>query len=171
MVEEELRADVLKEKDWWSESIAVGSKEFMEKIQVELGYRSLGRSAIAVEAGSALKEPLSLYGTLFEGEKEALSYEKVQLLKRAGSCIYCPRNSKKQERIMKAEFTAIIEEAPEGGYWAICPEISGANGQGESIEEAKESLRGAIELILEDRREDIFRGLPKDVIRDKVMVA
>jgi predicted RNase H-like HicB family nuclease len=24
---------------------------------------------------------------------------------------------------MKAEFTAIIEKAPEGGYWAICPEI------------------------------------------------
>jgi len=72
---------------------------------------------------------------------------------------------------MKAEFTAIIEEAPECGYWAICPEIPGANGQGESVEEAKESLRGAIELILEDRREDIFRGLPKDVIRDKVMVA
>ncbi len=72
---------------------------------------------------------------------------------------------------MKSEFTAIIEEAPEGGYWAICPEIPGANGQGESIEEAKESLQGAIELILEDRREDIFRGLPEDVIRDKVMVA
>ncbi len=72
---------------------------------------------------------------------------------------------------MKAEFTAIIEEAPEGGYWAICPEIPGANGQGESIEEAKDSLRGAIELILEDRREDIFRGLPEDVIRDKVVVA
>ena len=72
---------------------------------------------------------------------------------------------------MKAEFTAIIEEAPEGGYWAICPEIPGANGQGESIEEAKESLRGAIELILEDRREDIFRGLPENVIRDKVLVA
>ena len=72
---------------------------------------------------------------------------------------------------MKAEFTAIIEKAPEGGYWAICPEIPGANGQGESIEDAKESLREAIELILEDRREDILRGLPEDVIRDKVMVA
>ncbi len=72
---------------------------------------------------------------------------------------------------MKSEFTAIIEKAPEGGYWAICPEIPGANGQGESIEEAKDGLRGAIELILEDRREDIFRGLPDDVIRDKVMVA
>ena len=29
---------------------------------------------------------------------------------------------------MKAEFTAIIEAAPEGGYWAICPEVPGANG-------------------------------------------
>lgn len=72
---------------------------------------------------------------------------------------------------MKAEFTAIIEEAPEGGYWALCPEIPGANGQGETIEEAKNSLKEAIELILEDRREDILRGLPDDVIRDKVQVA
>ena len=72
---------------------------------------------------------------------------------------------------MKAEFTAIIEKAPEGGYWAICPEIPGANGQGETIEEAKNNLREAIELILEDRREDILRGLPEDVIRDKVQVA
>lgn len=51
---------------------------------------------------------------------------------------------------MKAEFTAIIEAAPEGGYWAICPEVSGANGQGETVEEATENLRHAIELILED---------------------
>jgi len=69
-------------------------------------------------------------------------------------------------RKMKSEFTAIIEHAPEGGYWAICPEIIGANGQGETIEEAKNSLKDAIELILKDRREDVFRGLPKDVIRD-----
>ena len=78
---------------------------------------------------------------------------------------------KKEEINMKAEFTAIIEKAPEGGYWAICPEIPGANGQGETIEEAKNSLKEAIELILEDRREDMLRGLPKDVIRDKVQVA
>jgi len=72
---------------------------------------------------------------------------------------------------MKAEFTAIIDKAPEGGYWAICPEIPGANGQGETIEEAKANLKEAIELILEDRREDVLRGLPDDVIRDKVQVA
>ncbi|NIA10661.1 MAG: type II toxin-antitoxin system HicB family antitoxin [Nitrospiraceae bacterium] len=72
---------------------------------------------------------------------------------------------------MKAEFTAIIEPAPEGGYWAICPEVSGANGQGETIEETKDSLRQAIELIFEDRREDILRGLPGDAILEKVLIA
>jgi len=71
---------------------------------------------------------------------------------------------------MKAEFTAIIEPAPEGGYWAICPEIPGANGQGETIEEAKNNLREAIELILEDRRQDILRGLPEDVVQDKLVI-
>ena len=71
---------------------------------------------------------------------------------------------------MKAEFTAIIEPAPEGGYWAICPKVPGANGQGETIEETKDNLRQAIELILEDRRADILRGLPEDAIQDKVMI-
>jgi predicted RNase H-like HicB family nuclease len=71
---------------------------------------------------------------------------------------------------MKAEFTAIIEAAPGGGFWAICPEVPGANGQGETIEETKNNLRQAIELILEDRRADILRGLPDDAIQDKVMI-
>ena len=71
---------------------------------------------------------------------------------------------------MKGEFTAIIERAPEGGYWAICPEIPGANGQGETIEQAKESLKEAIILILEDRLEDVRRGLPKDAIQENIAI-
>lgn len=71
---------------------------------------------------------------------------------------------------MKAEFTAIIEAAPEGGYWAICPEIPGANGQGETVVEAKKNLIEAIELIFEDRRLDILRGLPDDAIQEKILV-
>jgi predicted RNase H-like HicB family nuclease len=73
-------------------------------------------------------------------------------------------------RVVKAEFTAIIEAAPDGGYWAMCPEIPGANGQGETVDEAKESLKAAIELILQDRREDVLRGLPTDVIQATVSV-
>jgi predicted RNase H-like HicB family nuclease len=60
---------------------------------------------------------------------------------------------------MKAELTAIIEEAPEGGYWAVCAEVPGANGQGETIEEGKRSLRDAIRLLFEDRLADMKRGL------------
>lgn len=71
---------------------------------------------------------------------------------------------------MKAELTAVIEAAPEGGYWAICPEVPGANGQGETIEETKRNLIEAIELILEDRRLDILRGLPDDAIQEKILV-
>lgn len=71
---------------------------------------------------------------------------------------------------MKAEFTAIIEPAPEGGFWAICPEVPGANGQGESIEETKESLKQSIELLLEDRKSDILRGLPQDAILSTVSI-
>ena len=49
---------------------------------------------------------------------------------------------------MKGELTAIIEQSPEGGYWAVCPEVPGANGQGETLEEVKASLKSAVELIL-----------------------
>lgn len=71
---------------------------------------------------------------------------------------------------MKAELTAIIEATEEGGYWAICPEIPGANGQGETIEEAKKSLKSAIQLILKDRLDDIRRGLPQDAIEEIISI-
>jgi predicted RNase H-like HicB family nuclease len=71
---------------------------------------------------------------------------------------------------MKAELTAIIEAATEGGFWAICPEVPGANGQGETIAEAKESLKSAIQLILEDRLADIRRGLPQDAIEETISI-
>jgi predicted RNase H-like HicB family nuclease len=71
---------------------------------------------------------------------------------------------------MKGKFIAIIEEAPEGGYWAICPEVPGANGQGDTLAEAKKSLREAIRLIFEDRVEDARRGLPDDAIQTVVAV-
>lgn len=71
---------------------------------------------------------------------------------------------------MKGELTAIIEKAPEGGYWAICPEIPGANGQGETVEDAKENLKQAVLLIIDDRLEDVKRGLPDDTIQDTIAV-
>ncbi len=71
---------------------------------------------------------------------------------------------------MKGEFTAVIEASEEGGYWAYCPEVPGANGQGETVAEAKEDLAAAIELVLQDHLEDSLRGLPDNAIRDTVAV-
>ncbi len=71
---------------------------------------------------------------------------------------------------MKGEFTAVIESADEGGYWAYCPEVAGANGQGDTIEEAKQNLASAIKLILEDLLEDSLRGLPDDAIRETIAI-
>ena len=68
---------------------------------------------------------------------------------------------------MHNEFTAVFER---DGEWhiAYCPEIPGANGQGRTKEEARESLAQAIALILEDRREEGLRGLPPDAERETV---
>lgn len=72
---------------------------------------------------------------------------------------------------MHGEFTAVIEAAAEGGYWAVCAEVPGANGQGETVEAAKLNLAESIRVVLEDRREDALRGLPADAIRDVVSVS
>lgn len=53
--------------------------------------------------------------------------------------------------------TAVLERA-DGWYLAYAREIPGANGQGRTPDEALESLREAVALILEDRREDARRG-------------
>ena len=70
---------------------------------------------------------------------------------------------------MRNEFTAIVER---DGDWVIayCPEIPGANGQGKTKEDCLKNLSEAIDLILEDRRDDALRGLPADATRELVAV-
>jgi predicted RNase H-like HicB family nuclease len=70
---------------------------------------------------------------------------------------------------MHNEFTAVFER---DGDWIIayCPEIPGANGQGRTKDEARESLAQAIALILEDRREEGLRGVPPDAERETVVL-
>jgi predicted RNase H-like HicB family nuclease len=76
---------------------------------------------------------------------------------------------RKPSRPLKNEFTAVIER---DGEWFIAysPEIPGANGQGRTKAEARQSLAEAIALILDDRRRDGLRGLPRDAVREKVVV-
>ena len=62
---------------------------------------------------------------------------------------------------MKLNITAHVYR---DGKWyvAFCPEFPEANGQGKTKRECIQSLRDAIALLVEDRREDSLRRIPKD---------
>ena len=64
---------------------------------------------------------------------------------------------------MSSQVTAIYEKGDKY-YIGYCPEATGANGQGETLAECRESLKEAIKLILEDRLIDALRGMPDDAM-------
>lgn len=53
---------------------------------------------------------------------------------------------------LRVELTAVFMEVPEG-YIAFVEELPGTNTQGKTLEEARDNLREAVELILEANRE------------------
>lgn len=59
-------------------------------------------------------------------------------------------------------FTALLHrgEPDEGGFWATCLEVPGANGQGETKDECLGNLREAVVLILETNEADALRDDP-----------
>ena len=50
---------------------------------------------------------------------------------------------------MNNDFTAVYQAAEEGGYIAWAEELPGAITQGETLEEARENLAEAIQLVLD----------------------
>ncbi len=58
-------------------------------------------------------------------------------------------------------YTAVLHEAEEGGFWATCLEVPGANGQGETRDECLTDLAVAIKLLLETEREEQFKADPR----------
>ena len=53
---------------------------------------------------------------------------------------------------MKNKLTAIFEKVPEG-YIGYVEELPGANTQGKTIEETRENLKEAIDLVLKANRQ------------------
>jgi predicted RNase H-like HicB family nuclease len=69
------------------------------------------------------------------------------------------------------KFTAVFEQ--EGKWWiGYVEELPGANTQGRTLEEARENLKEAVQLIIESNRELARRETEgKEVIREDLMVA
>ena len=69
------------------------------------------------------------------------------------------------------KLTAVFQKVDEG-YIAFVEELPGANTQGLTIDEARENLTEAVELVFEANRilaEESLQG--KDVIRESLTVA
>ena len=65
------------------------------------------------------------------------------------------------------KFTAVYEQVPEG-YIGFVEELPGANAQGGTLDEARENLAEAVELVLDTNRmlaEEMMKG--KRVIREE----
>jgi len=68
---------------------------------------------------------------------------------------------------MKLNFHFIFEQ--DGDFFiGYCPEVPEANGQGHTMEECRQSLEEAIELVMQDRSEQALAGYPVEVKRELV---
>ena len=72
-VEEVLKNGVNQRDAKWTESIAVGDKEFVMETKAKLGSRAIGRRGKENDEGYELKEPQNAYTPLFAPENGGLS--------------------------------------------------------------------------------------------------
>lgn len=71
---------------------------------------------------------------------------------------------------MQNTFTAVFEQ--DGEWWiGYVEELPGANTQGKTLEEARENLKEAIQLVLEANREIARREFEgQTVLREEILV-
>ena len=67
--------------DKWTRSIAVGSKEFVDKVKSKLGISAKGRDVIETDGGYKLREPTESYLPHFEAEKSDMGSENTYFWK------------------------------------------------------------------------------------------
>jgi len=71
---------------------------------------------------------------------------------------------------MKLQLTAVFEKVPEG-YIAYVEELPGANTQAETLQEAREQLAEAVELVLDAHRALAEERLvDRDVLREPLSI-
>ena len=72
---------------------------------------------------------------------------------------------------MKLKFTAVFEEVPEG-FIGYVEELPGANTQAPTLDEARENLAEAVELVLEANRTLAEERLgSRKVIRERLSLS
>jgi len=79
-VEESLGRQGGKRESRWTESIAVGSKAFVEKTKAKLGIKAIGREVMGAGGVYELRERDVSYNAIFDGENSGLRPENTYFL-------------------------------------------------------------------------------------------
>ncbi|OGO05070.1 MAG: hypothetical protein A2Y60_07700 [Chloroflexi bacterium RBG_13_54_9] len=70
---------------------------------------------------------------------------------------------KKKAKIL--EYNAIFTAEKEGGYSVYVPDLPGCVSQGETFEEARNNIKEAIELYLEEADDKLYHVTPQQARR------
>ncbi|HEY5393645.1 MAG TPA: type II toxin-antitoxin system HicB family antitoxin [Hanamia sp.] len=67
------------------------------------------------------------------------------------------------------EYLVIFEQAPDGTIWAKVPDLDGCYSSGDTIDQAKENVKNAIALYIEDLKKD-EKLIPKPTLSKAELV-
>ena len=68
------------------------------------------------------------------------------------------------------KYLVTFEKSSDGSIWARVPDLDGCFSSGDTIDEAKENVKDAIALYLEDLKED-GKPIPQPNILDAELIA
>lgn len=132
--------------------------------------RRPGRTGVKIgrQSGSALPPVLPGCLRLSLGGVISCARIAVRYNQSIAPCMCWKRQNRR--RTMEIKLTAVFQKVPEG-YIGFVEELPGANTQGMTLEETRENLREAVELVLEANRilsEESLAG--QDVIREPLLI-
>ena len=67
-----------------------------------------------------------------------------------------------------SNYTVLVEKEDEGGYSGQCLEMPSAISQGETMDELKQNMQEAIELVLEDNLEKMEINMTIDEFKERI---
>lgn len=72
---------------------------------------------------------------------------------------------------MSLRYTTILERQPDGGYHVFCPTLPGCRSEGNTLEEALENIKEAMELYVESLKENGEKVPIEDLIIKPLEIA
>ncbi len=75
LINDALQKDKNKRQSYWSQSIAVGGKDFIERTKNQLGAKAVGRKTKSLDDGFELREKIPLYNNVFDTEKSDIDHK------------------------------------------------------------------------------------------------